>query len=334
MNKKSRVREGTKLVYGSGSSVNEEVNISPLTYRGSIDINSDSVRDSVNTMLAGVTAKAFLTPYIAFERVRKVLAYFHIYAPGTTFLTGDHGVKTFPANQFDNITGMDDKGQVVSKLDSPFSIFFEYARNDEGLFDVFCEIVDAEDLHQLMADVAAETENRNPLHNRKEKFDEEELYEGRDRPARGERIERELDSQMDREEEGRGKNTREAKERTRYRSSHGGKLDPELRRGAEKKSYSKRFPTSLDEWNNDNQAPNQHLDYHGDLNSALAGVDAMVAMTKLPKAKRALIKYATDEDPPKAAANKNYKFDVVKGGLSEEVLRKLAKRAEYFSKEK
>lgn len=136
--------------------IREEVNVSPLTYRGTIDIESKSVRDSINQMIFGVTEKAFITPYIALERVRKTLAYYHIHIPGILFLSGGEGVKTFPANQFDNISGMNDQGQLVSKLDAPYSIFFEWRMNKKGTFDVFCMLVDEQEKTQLLADVANE----------------------------------------------------------------------------------------------------------------------------------------------------------------------------------
>ena len=150
--------------------IKEEVDVAQNVYRGRIDIGLDDVRDNINTLIAGVTAKPFITPYIAFERVRKTLAYYHIYTPGVMFLSGDHGVKSFPANQFDNISGMNDQGKLVSKEDSPYSIFFEWCRNDDGMFDVFCEIVDEEDLQQLLSDVAKE--QTTPSDKRRDKLNE------------------------------------------------------------------------------------------------------------------------------------------------------------------
>ena len=150
--------------------IKEEVDVAQNVYRGRIDIDLDDVRDNINTLIAGVTAKPFITPYIAFERVRKTLAYYHIHKPGVMFLSGDHGVKSFPANQFDNISGMNDQGKLVSKEDSPYSIFFEWCRNDDGMFDVFCEIVDEEDLQQLLSDVAKEQVT--PSDKRRDKLNE------------------------------------------------------------------------------------------------------------------------------------------------------------------
>lgn len=151
--------------------IKEEVDIAQNVYRGRIDIDLEDVRNNINTLIAGVTAKDFVTPYIAFERVRKVLSYYHIHVPGILVLKGSHGVQSFPANQFDNISGMNNQGQFVSKQDSPYSIFFEYRCNDKGMFDVFCEIVDEEDLQQLLSDVAQE--QMTPSDKRRDRLNEE-----------------------------------------------------------------------------------------------------------------------------------------------------------------
>ena len=119
----------------------EEVDIAPYVERGFIGVSDHAVRDNINTLLNGALGQCFITPYIALEKVRKVLAYFQIFIPKTTFLEGDRGVEVFEVNQFGNISGMNNNGEVVTKVDSPYNIYFEYKMNDRGLYDVFCEIV-------------------------------------------------------------------------------------------------------------------------------------------------------------------------------------------------
>lgn len=138
--------------------VKEEVNLSANVEGNRIDIEDSSVRDQVNSYLNGVTAGCFLTPYIALERVTKVLANYHIFLPRYSFMSGDSGAAVFPVNQFGTRIGMRNDGQVVTKHPSSFHVYFEYRTNDEGKYDVFCEIVDDEDLKQLMSDVNDELE--------------------------------------------------------------------------------------------------------------------------------------------------------------------------------
>ena len=48
--------------------IREEVNITANVESGKIDINDSAVRDTVNSLIEGVTNQCFLTPYIALER--------------------------------------------------------------------------------------------------------------------------------------------------------------------------------------------------------------------------------------------------------------------------
>ena len=94
------------------------------TKSGVIDIRDSAVRDGLNQQLAGVTAGKFVTPYIAFERVCKALANFHIFPPRTTFLEGDSGAVNFRVDQFGSKIGMNDAGQVVANPEIPFHLYF------------------------------------------------------------------------------------------------------------------------------------------------------------------------------------------------------------------
>lgn len=126
------------------------------TDQGFVGIEDPAVRDNLNQLLAGVTHDKFITPYIALERVAKALANYHIFIPKHSFLEGDSGMLTFPINQFGGKMGMQNDGEVVTTPASDFTIFFEYRMGDCGMFDVFCEVVNEEELAELLADVEAE----------------------------------------------------------------------------------------------------------------------------------------------------------------------------------
>jgi len=137
---------------------------------GVMDINDSDVRDQVNQLLAGVTARKFVTPYIAMERVAKTLANFHIYVPNQGILEGDSGSVVWPINQFGGKLGMTNDAEVVVAPSSQYSVFFEYRMSDCGMFMVFCEVVDQDELEEIMNDLEAELNG--------ESEDEEELDEG------------------------------------------------------------------------------------------------------------------------------------------------------------
>lgn len=126
---------------------------------GSIDINDDAVEDAINRYLSAVTARSVVTPYIALEKIRKILAYYKIFIPQTVFLEGDEGNEVFEISQFGDKMGMTDDGEVKVNDSDGLYLYFEWMMNEEGLFDIFSEIVDEEELDELLADFDDEGED-------------------------------------------------------------------------------------------------------------------------------------------------------------------------------
>jgi hypothetical protein len=155
----------------------EEVDATEYVERGSKDFNNDAVRDNINMLLSKAVSVCSITPYIAFEKVSKVLAVFHIHLPKTTFLEGDHGFKTFTLSQFGTVMGMRNDGEIVTKTDSPYTLYFEWKQNEKGMFDVFAEIVNDGELKDILDDVEEDINTEEPIEVRKDKM-EERLDEG------------------------------------------------------------------------------------------------------------------------------------------------------------
>ena len=139
--------------------VNEETMPYAGTSNGVIDVRDSAVRDNINKLLAGATSGRFLTPYIAFERVCKTLANFHIFPPRTTFFEGDSGAVNFAINQFGFKMGQTDDGRVITSDEDPHHIYFEYRMNDYGMFEIFCEIVDQSELEEILDDLESEMDS-------------------------------------------------------------------------------------------------------------------------------------------------------------------------------
>lgn len=152
----------------------EEVDIAPYVERGVVDVHDPAVRDNINTLLTGALGQCFITPYIALEKVRKVLAYYHIFLPKTTFLEGDRGVEVFDIKQFGELAGMRNNGDVVTRVDGSQNLYFEYKMNDKGMYDIFCEIVTDEELDDLVDNVEDEINDEDVEDSREEKLDESE----------------------------------------------------------------------------------------------------------------------------------------------------------------
>lgn len=152
----------------------EEVDLTANVEHGTIDVHDHAVRDNINAFLNGVLASCVVTPYVALNKVNKVLANFHIFLPKAPYMEDNHGVHVFPINQFNRVAGMRNDGSVVTKVESPYSLFFEWKRNEKGMFDVFAEIVTEEELSDLldnsMEDVASSEDDR------EDKLDEGDRY--------------------------------------------------------------------------------------------------------------------------------------------------------------
>lgn len=138
--------------------INEETTPQALTDKNFIGVEDPSVRDNINSLLSGVTAKSVVTPYVSLERVRKALAYYHIYLPAHQFMEGNSGNIVFNISQFGQKYGQTNTGEFLSKDDSPYYLYFEYQMNDLGLFDVFAEVVDDDELEELLGDYESEME--------------------------------------------------------------------------------------------------------------------------------------------------------------------------------
>ena len=182
------------------SKLYEEVNPFQFTGKGKMDVRDDAVRDNINSLLTSALMACTLTPYIALEKVRKVLAYFHISIPGTSFMEGDRGIKVFDVEQFGLKYGMKNDGQIVNlssvekdethgphtggenfnsmmtpgtqETDEKYHIYFEYKMNEKGMFDVFSEIVTDSELEDLLNDAEEDINDDGMEDDREEKLDE------------------------------------------------------------------------------------------------------------------------------------------------------------------
>jgi hypothetical protein len=153
--------------------VREEVNPTSYVERGILDVDDSGVRDNINTLLTGAMSSCTLTPYIALEKVRKVLAYFHIHLDKVPFMEGDRGVQVFDVHQFGKLTGMKNDGEVVTKVSQPYFIYFEYQQNEKGMFDVFCEVVTQDELDDLIDDAAEDINDDDTEDDRDERLNED-----------------------------------------------------------------------------------------------------------------------------------------------------------------
>jgi hypothetical protein len=117
---------------------------------GSIDIANESVRDEINAYLYSIATRPCVTPYVALNRMRKLLAYFHIYLPKRAYMEGRHGVEVWGINQFGDKMGMTDQGEFVKSVPAKFHLFFHYHLVGSHYF-IDAKIVNDEELEDKVS---------------------------------------------------------------------------------------------------------------------------------------------------------------------------------------
>jgi len=141
----------------------------------SVSVDDTLTREILNSRLANVTRKAFLTPYIALGNVARVLAYASIIIPQYTFLNRDEGEVVFDVNQFGKKIAKKIFGkpfdQTTEEDEPNYYVYFSYAMNDDGFYDCFATIVDSEGLEKIL-DMDDEIIDKVDAHQELEKPDE------------------------------------------------------------------------------------------------------------------------------------------------------------------
>ena len=146
--------------------ISEEVVPTALVKDGSIDIDKEEVRASINMALAKVTSDSAITPYIALNRISKALSMFHIILPKRVYLEGAKGVEVHELRQFGHKMGMNDQGEFINEVPGKYFLFIQYGMNTPmnsggqyayptmaGTFRVTAKVVDPIELNRLL-DVA------------------------------------------------------------------------------------------------------------------------------------------------------------------------------------
>ena len=135
------------------SFLNEDYQASIAT--GTVNINDQATVTNMNSMLLGALKQEFITPYIALERVRKVLITFAVHLEGTTdMFDGEEGDHVFGILQFGGIIGASPENGTPNLEQNPPDafIYFAWEMNDNGAYDIWCQLVDSEELEELLSD--------------------------------------------------------------------------------------------------------------------------------------------------------------------------------------
>lgn len=115
-------------------------------------------REEINTLIAQATEADCITQYVAFEKVRKILAHHHVFLP-QVFLDKPDNYVAIPVTRFGEKTGMTNDGVYKKENeDDEFTLYFEWYQNENGLFTIFTEIVNDDELEDLVNDFHLDTQ--------------------------------------------------------------------------------------------------------------------------------------------------------------------------------
>jgi len=104
----------------------------------SVSLKNKLEMDQVNAALAKATSEPFITPYIGYGAVAKILAHWNIILPQHIFLDHDEDDVVIAVSHFGEIQGLD------PNQDNTYYMFFSYGMNDDGYFDVVAELSDSD----------------------------------------------------------------------------------------------------------------------------------------------------------------------------------------------
>jgi len=123
-------------------------------------LDNETFRQSINSSLAKATARPFLTPYIGYGCVQRILALAAVQLPQTIFLDKTGGDVVFAANQFGQKSRWDicdptakEFGATRSQTeadDKTFHVYFCYEQEENGNYEVFAAIVNSSELKKLL----------------------------------------------------------------------------------------------------------------------------------------------------------------------------------------
>ncbi len=143
--------ETAKRIPGSPPEIQGFSSISgnaPTPRNYSSNLNNAQTRDEINNHLERKLDDKFLTPYIALERVRKVLHPYGVVIQAVAWLNGDEGEYVFPINQWGGISGLD------TNLESnpEYNVYMSWSYDPEmGAYDLYAAIVGLDQLDNLLS---------------------------------------------------------------------------------------------------------------------------------------------------------------------------------------
>ncbi len=125
--------------------------------------------EELNGKLDLLTARRFVTPYLALQKIMKLLATYHILLPKYNFLNPEMGQEVFLVRRPTSITGQNLDGSIDANpmrgLDQDIYIYFAYHVDKDGFTQVYCEAMPKEGLKEVVKEENLQELSAMTLHN-------------------------------------------------------------------------------------------------------------------------------------------------------------------------
>lgn len=116
------------------------------------NLSDSQEREKLNILLDQVTAEPFITPYVGFDRLRKVLAHYNIWLQSEQNFEGESGDLVFAISETEDMSAF---GKVldmttIETKDTGIFVYFMYDMADDGFYDIVCSVVDEDELYEML----------------------------------------------------------------------------------------------------------------------------------------------------------------------------------------
>lgn len=116
---------------------------------GGIKLSEAGTIARINADLHRLSSIEYDTPYVALERVRKVLANFSLSIPGASHLPLEGGEDYFPLTQFGEVSGISDLADKVESDPYHFLYFGWILSEITGCYEIHTEVLTEEQIEEL-----------------------------------------------------------------------------------------------------------------------------------------------------------------------------------------
>lgn len=116
---------------------------------GNIKLSEPGTVSKINMDLHRLSSIEYETPYMALERVRKVLANYSLSIPGVSDLALEGGEDYYPLTQFGEVSGISDLADKVEVEPYHFLYFGWILSEITGYYEIHTEVLNEEQIEEL-----------------------------------------------------------------------------------------------------------------------------------------------------------------------------------------